>query len=167
MRAFWIFLFGLIITLPVQAQKPPINGVAGPTTSDQLRGIMTDSAGTGALLFGGADINKLTQGSVPVSITSNILSVDLSLGLVFHATNDANINSFSITVPPEMAGQAIYFSLFLIANGSTFTQSWGSIRWNSGFTPVVTTTNGKADLFTFVSYDGGTTWFGLISGQNM
>lgn len=47
------FLLGLLFLLatPALAQKPPINGVAGPTTSTQLRSIITDPTGTGSSVF--------------------------------------------------------------------------------------------------------------------
>src|SRR6185295_9680206 len=46
---FLLLLPSLAFAQPV---KPPINAVAGPTTSAQFRGIITDPLGTGSVLFG-------------------------------------------------------------------------------------------------------------------
>lgn len=32
--------------------------------------------------------------------------------------------------------------------------------------PTLTVTSGKRDILTFVTNDGGTTWFGFVGGQN-
>lgn len=41
----------LLVTFPALAQKPPINSIAGPTTSAQLGGIISDETGSGSLVF--------------------------------------------------------------------------------------------------------------------
>jgi hypothetical protein len=32
--------------------------------------------------------------------------------------------------------------------------------------PTLTSTNGKVDIFTFVTWDAGTNWYAFTSGQN-
>lgn len=66
-----LLLILLLLPSLAWAQKPPINGVAGPTTSSQLHGIMTDASGTGGLLlFTTGDGSHLTGVSnSPVSVT--------------------------------------------------------------------------------------------------
>jgi len=41
-----------------------------------------------------------------------------------------------------------------------------SVKWAGGTSPTITSTNEKIDTFTFMTHDGGVTWFGFISGQN-
>jgi hypothetical protein len=38
--------------------------------------------------------------------------------------------------------------------------------WPGGTAPTLTSTNGKEDIFSFVTIDGGTTWFAFNGGQN-
>lgn len=44
--------------------------------------------------------------------------------------------------------------------------SYGRILWPSGTAPTLTTTNGKMDVFSFLSYDYGVTWLAFNAGQN-
>jgi hypothetical protein len=45
--------------------------------------------------------------------------------------------------------------------------TWGaSVKWAGGTAPTLTSTNTKVDIFTFVTWDAGTTWYGFVSGQN-
>jgi hypothetical protein len=59
------------------------------------------------------------------------------------------------------------FTLQFVANGTSYAVTWpASVKWAGGSQPTITTTNGKIDTFTFMTHDGGTNWFGFISGQN-
>jgi hypothetical protein len=40
------------------------------------------------------------------------------------------------------------------------------VVWPGGVAPTLTTTNAKRDILTFFTNDGGTTWFGIVTGQN-
>jgi len=101
------------------------------------------------------------------AITSGTLTIDLSAGTVFNVTNNADITTF--TIANAASGQASAFTLFLKGDGTTpgHAQTWPTnVKWPSGLAPTLTTTNGKVDVLTFVSNDGGTTWFGFVAGQN-
>jgi hypothetical protein len=53
------------------------------------------------------------------------------------------------------------------ADGTQRTVVWpGSVKWSGGAAPTLTATNGKIDVFTFLSLNGGTNWLGFIGGQN-
>ena len=46
---------------------------------------------------------------------------------------------------------------------------WGSInnvKWPGGTAPTLTTTNDKKDIYSFTTWDNGTTWYARIIGQN-
>lgn len=55
-----VLLAGILWTGCASAQKPPVNGVAGPSTSANFFSITTDPRGSGGLTFGGATV----QGSL-------------------------------------------------------------------------------------------------------
>lgn len=92
-------------------------------------------------------------------------AIDLSLGTHFTYSNTTT-PTFSFTNPPA-SGKAGSFTLAITANGTAHAPTWpASVKWASGGAPTVTTTNTKTDFFTFITYDGGTTWFGFVAGQN-
>lgn len=148
--------------------KPPINNVAGPTTSEQLRGIMTDETGTGLLVFStDADVSlrATSETYTAPAITAGVLTVDLALGTAFNVSRNADITSIVISNPAS--GKASAFTLFFTANGTGYTTAWpASVKWANGVAPVFTTTNTKVDIISFVTNDGGNTWYGFIGGQN-
>ncbi len=44
---------------------------------------------------------------------------------------------------------------------------WGSkIRWPGNNAPTLSSIAGKVDIFSFVTVDAGTSWLGIIGGQN-
>ena len=75
-------LLALLLLLPslAWAQKPPINSVAGPTKSAQLKSIITDPAGTGLLLFGASNVT--TVNGVPCTIGASCSIVLPAFSLV-------------------------------------------------------------------------------------
>lgn len=101
------------------------------------------------------------------TISSGNLTLNLSSGNVFGpVTLNANISNLTISNPPAN-GTAGSFTLLLKANGTAFTVTWpASVLWAGGTAPTLTSTANKTDVFSFVTTDGGTTYFGFKSGQN-
>lgn len=92
-------------------------------------------------------------------------AIDLSLGTHFTYSNTTT-PTFSFTNPPA-SGKAGAFTLAITGNGSAHAPVWpASVKWPGGTAPTVTVTNGQTDFFTFITYDGGTTWYGFTGGQN-
>lgn len=128
-------------------------------------GSQTISAGGSVTNSGVLAITELSETYAAPAITSNVLTINLLSGTVFNVTNNANITTF--TISNAAASRANSFTLLLTANGSGFTQAWGaSVKWPASTAPTLTTTNGKVDVLTFITNDGGTTWFGFVGGQN-
>lgn len=102
------------------------------------------------------------------AIASNVLTLDLSNGSVFTVTHDANVNTVAISNPVSSNSVAVQaLTLVLLYTATAYTITWGaSIKWPSGTPPTLTAGVGKIDIFTFVSYNGGSTWFGFVGGQN-
>lgn len=99
------------------------------------------------------------------AISAGVLTIDPSQSTIFNVSNNANITTFTVTNATPGKGQS--FTLFLTANGTAYTQAWGSsVKWAGGTAPTLTTTTGKKDILTFVTNDGGTTWYGFVGGQN-
>lgn len=101
------------------------------------------------------------------AITTNQLTLNLQNGNIFNVNLNANITIMSITniASSSFAGN---FTLILTADGTARTITWpAAIKWPSGTAPTLTSTNGKVDVFAFVTKDAGTTWYGFIGGQNI
>lgn len=92
MKRLFFSLLLVLLTSTAQAQKPPINGVAGPTLSNQLRSIMTDGVGSGVAIFPTNAPNGVlvTDGSSLPSISST-LPAPLTFGATGLATPSQNV----------------------------------------------------------------------------
>ena len=136
------------------------------------------AAGTTAATFGGTvNFNSNTaykptlqyynEPYAVVGITGNGLTLDLSTSQVFGVTLNSPINTLTISNTPSTANRSIGFTLILTADGTPRGITWGnSIKWSGAVSPTLTSTNGKKDVFTFVSINGGSEWLGFIAGQN-
>lgn len=119
----------------------------------------------GLTLSAALAVTGLSETYTAPTITSNVLTINLALGTIFNVANTANITTFTISNPVASRGNS--FTLVITANGTPFTQAWGSsVVWAGGVAPALTTANGKRDIITFMTNDGGTTWFGMVGGQN-
>lgn len=69
-----------------------------------------------------------------------------------------------------VASNLVSFTLVRIkdATGDARLITWpGSVLWPSGVEPTLTQASGAIDVFTFKTVDGGTTWYGFNSGNNL
>lgn len=100
------------------------------------------------------------------TISTNTLTLDLSSASAFNVSLNAAITTINITNPPP-AGKVATWALILNGTGTGYSVIWpASVKWPNGTPPTITTTNGKQDMFTFLTIDGGTSHLAIISGQN-
>ena len=94
-------------------------------------------------------------------------SIDLSAGNVFEITLTGNC-TFTFSNPPA-SGKGGSFTLILKqdATGSRTTIWPSSVDWAGGTAPTLTTTANAVDMLVFVTTDGGTIWYGFLSGGDM
>jgi hypothetical protein len=62
----------------------------------------------------------------------------------------------------------------IIGQGANYGLGWygtegigGGVRWPSQITPTPQFAANRWDFYTLYTHDGGTTWWGFVSGQNM
>jgi hypothetical protein len=109
-------------------------------------------------------IRNLSEVSASATISSNTLTLDLSTSGIFYVNLNSNINTLSITNTQSVGLSA--FTLILTADGTPRSITWGaSILWPNNLPPTLTSTNTAEDIFSFVTLDGGTTWYGFVGGQ--
>ena len=111
-------------------------------------------------------VRNLSEVSASAAISAGTLTLDLSAAGVFYVSLNAAITTLTIS-NTQTAGSSA-FTLIFTADGTPRTVTWGgSILWPGGTAPTLTSTNGKEDIFSFVTIDGGTTWFSFVGGQNL
>ena len=133
---------------------------------------------TGAVVLVEADIANLTgdlaskvqttNGGLETAVIANAggtYGVNLANANLFSLTLTANC---TLTLSGATAGKSCSATIMLKqdATGSR-TATWpGSVKWSGGTAPTLTTTANKTDFFGLMTVDGGTTWYGFISGLN-
>lgn len=90
--------------------------------------------------------------------------IDLELGNVVSATVDTSANTFTFSNPP--ASGTVGSFTFIVTNGGSQTVNWpASVDWAGGTAPTLTTAG--VDVLTFFTLDGGTIWYGFVTGLAM
>jgi len=124
-------------------------------------------SGTGdVVLKSGPEITSLRETKTNGTISSGVLAIDCALGNVLAISLNANITSITFSNVPA-SGSAYSIILSFTADGTARTIAWpAAVRWPGGTAPTMTSTNNKVDTIVLYTYDGGTNWFGFVSGQN-
>jgi hypothetical protein len=157
----------------------------GTPSSANLASALTDETGTGVAVFGtnptltGVTLageaacadNLVTRATlkdyaiegVAIGSTGATRTIDLVDGNFFSATLDqACTFTFS---NPAASGDFCGFSLAL-TNGGAFTITYpASVDFVGGVAPTLTASG--LDLLVFLTYDGGTTYLGLVAGLDI
>jgi hypothetical protein len=90
-------------------------------------------------------------------------NIDLAAGNCFSKTISANT---TLTVSNVPAAGAVASFLLDLTNGGAFTVTWWSgVKWPGGAAPTLTASG--RDVLGFFTYDGGTTWTGVLVGRDV
>jgi len=100
-----------------------------------------------------------------VTLSGTTPTVDCEAGNVFALTTSGN-TTFTFSNPPA-SGTAYGFTLKLTAGGTHTITYPASVDWAAATAPTLTATSGGVDVFVFVTYDVGTTYYGFTAGQAM
>ena len=128
----------------------------------------TISTTSGQLNFSGS----LTRFSIPnagidntsAALSGTTPSVDVGARDTYTLTTSGN-TTFTFTGVPS-SGQVGTFSLIITAGG-THTLTWpASVDWAGGVAPDAPA-SGETDVYTFMTIDGGTTFYGFLAGEAM
>lgn len=142
------------------------NGVAGlvPAATSAERSKCLQGDGTWAdvmHLTGDESVSgakTFAQGPYGTTAAVTANEINLANGTVFTKTISAN-TTFTITGVPT--GSACSFSLIL-TNGGAYAVTWpASVKWTGGNVPTLTESG--VDLLTFLTPNGGMTWYGVLS----
>jgi len=139
-----------------------LSGGTGVTTST---GSGANALATSAALTT-PTITGLNETKTAPTISSGVLALNCALGNVFHVSLNAAITSLTFSNIPS-SGTAYGLTLAFTADGTARAVTWpAAVKWSGGTAPTLTSTNAKVDIFVLTTWDGGTTWFAMIGGQN-
>lgn len=149
---------------------------AVPTNADKTEAILglgnrldaTYATDAQAAAYGtaasGASIAKTGGGletvkAIGASGTTETIALTATDGNVQTVSNSA---SCTYTMPSGLtSGVGISFTL-IVTNAGAFTATFTGVKWAAGSAPTLTSGDTKVDIFTFLTVDGGTTWYGTV-----
>ncbi len=121
------------------------------------------------ITLGNTSVTRFRIPGAGIDSTSDALSgttpsVDVGARDTYTLTTSGN-TTFTFTGVPS-SGQVSTFSLIITAGG-THTLTWpASVDWAGGTAPDAPA-SGEKDIYTFMSIDGGTNWYGFLAGDAM
>jgi len=142
-------------------------------TSAQLATACSNETGSGELVFATSPtltLPLITSGAETLNALGNTgatPSITLSSGSFVTATLDDDA-TFTFNMTGITTTNAYGFTLVLTNdNTAGRTITWpASVKYPNATVPTRTTTANKTDVYTFFTYDGGTTWWGNLSLYN-
>jgi hypothetical protein len=149
-------------------------------TSNLIAGSSGVGIGTGTVRSAKLDIEGATRFKtyyeIPrtVSSSSGVVTVDLSLAQTFLVTTTENITQFRLINVPSSSSTAFTIKITQGSTGRTVdidnfrdaSSSPISLYWPGGVAPTVTITGGATDIYSFMTFDGGNSLYGVVGGQN-
>jgi len=124
---------------------------------------------------GRAKFKSYYENVTALSVASLNVNVNLNDGQTFTLTPTSNVNRFTLLNPPT-GSNSTSFTIAIIQGSTPFTvaidvfyDSLGAlipVYWESGLVPTVTTTANARDVYSFTTFDGGATLYGVVGGQN-
>jgi len=99
------------------------------------------------------------------------IAIDLSTAQVFQTKLTVACTGLTLSnIPDNANANAVGFSLLFVGDGTARTMTWNigstGISWAAGTAPTYTSTANKVDIYSFLSTNGGSNWFGFVGGQN-
>ncbi len=115
----------------------------------------------GDTMTGMLNLRTYTETKVtPPVITSTVINT--TLGTMFEVNLDRNTTVSFFGTPPTNSFSLTLFIKQDAVGGRMIT--WpASVRWSDALQPSLTATPNKTDIVSFVTIDGGATWFGNIA----
>ena len=141
---------------------------AGNTFTNNLTSntFVTNFATVSTLQVSGvASFTTTTEAGSTVTIASSAASLDLNTAAMFLISLNSNVSASFVNPPP--APRVCSFTVAMSADGTARAVTWPTtVRWSAGTPPTITSTAGKVDIFSFLTNNGGSSYYGFTSDQN-
>jgi hypothetical protein len=166
----WCGVTTVSTTLSVGSDK---SNPSFTVTGDQC-GIGTNSPRAKLDVDGAIKIKTSSENVHALDISSNNVDVDLSKGQSFTLTVDSAVSQFTLLNPPDDAtsftikilqnatGYSVGINTFKDASGNSVDVYWPA----GGVIPIVTQDANKIDIYSFKTFDSGSSLYGVVGGQN-
>jgi hypothetical protein len=131
---------------------------------------IADAAVTGPKIAAGASISYpvltgVREAIVNTGTVSGTQTLNLHSGNIFQIKPNGAITIAFSNIPTS--GTFVGVLIRHEGDGTARTYTWpANTKWSYGEQPAFTSTNGKFDIISLFTYNGGTNWFGQIIGQN-
>ena len=119
--------------------------------------------------IGGAELINYSDHLYAFGNTGATPSFSLANGNFVTATLSADVTSMTFDLSGCPTTTAAFSFTLVLTNDATpsRTITWpASVKWPNATVPTRTTTANKTDVYTFFTYDAGTTWWGNLSLYN-
>ena len=148
-------------------------GTAVSTSGTQV-GFGTATPRAKVDIEGSAKFKTYSENVQALSISAGNVDVDLSIAQSFTLTVTSAVTQFTLLNPPsgstaftikvlqDSTGYSVGIDTFKTSGGSSIPVYWSG----GGIVPLVTTTANKTDIYSFMTFDGGSSLFGVVGGQN-
>ena len=118
-------------------------------------------------ISGTKTFTNVTESFSTLNISSQTINFPLNSGMNFILPLTTGITGITFSNTPT---NTFSFTLRVDYSGAHAivwpTGTPGKILWPSNTAPTLTSVSGKEDLFTFLTYNSGTEFFGITSAQN-
>ena len=144
------------------------------STSGSNVGFGTASPRAKVDIEGSAKFKTYSEYVEALDISSGNVDIDLSVAQTFTLTVDEAVTQFTLLNPPsgstaftikitqDSSGYSVGIDTFKDSGGTAIPVYWPG----GGVLPIVTTTANKTDIYSFKTFDGGSTLYGVVGGQN-
>lgn len=141
---------------------------AGTGTPDDENFIDLNNGNQLQLIESNKTLRKYNQAVSTAPIDGGEITINLENGCDFTLTLDQNVSAFSFLNVNTKSSTVTDFTLKVKQSPATlYDISWPAyINWAGGTGPTITQTIDREDVFGFRSYDGGSTWYAAIMGQD-
>jgi hypothetical protein len=137
-------------------------------------GIGTASPRANLDIEGSVKFKTYSENVVALSISGGVVTIDLSQGQTFTLNVNAEVSqfrminaptgstSFTILFTQNSVGYSVDIDDFRTSGGTTIPVYWPG----GGVIPIVTAVANKTDMYSFRTFDGGASLYGIVGGQN-
>ena len=158
-------------TINVASGKVGIN-TASPSQLLTVNGNLDTTAGN---FYAGGVLEKALTATVSNVAPLGLVTLNVGAATVFNINLTSNINHFRFINTAPVGSNTVYNITLVITHAggnfiiwrydiSNVSSTFRDIKWSEGIAPTMTPTTGKTDIYSLLSTDGGSNWYGFIGG---
>lgn len=100
------------------------------------------------------------------SISSNVVTLDLSEASVFYVEHNANCTISFSNVQADIDCVSVTLIMKQSSSGGKTLTFPASVKWSGGVPPLFSTGPNAYNVFTLFTFDNGTTWLSHLAGKD-